>query len=192
MYYLIIKNRALFGFSHIRYELIKHSLLIDCKQQETEIEPFCSIGREEKNIYIVFVFQIEKIINKRWTVKSQLFINEDLSSVRLIALNKHPRLLCFHFVLRRFLICIIRRDMHCIYLVASHSMSDTSRMGRYLKKWYVNGYDYRKRKEYYYLKRKKKKIYLFSFLLSPKKKRNLFLLKLSDLLHMLKIFPQDR
>lgn len=33
---------------------------------------------------------------------------------------------------------------------------------------------------------------LFVFLLLSKKKRNLFLLKLSDLLHMLKIFPRDR
>jgi hypothetical protein len=51
-----------------------------------------------------------------------------------------------------------------------------------------------KRKEYYYLKRRKKtnKSCFFSSRSKKKGKRNLFLLKLSDLLHMLKIFPQDR
>ena len=48
---------------------------------------------------------------------------------------------------------------------------------------------------------KKNKIYLFSFtaffllslsLVLGRRTRNLFLLKLSDLLHMLKIFPPDR
>jgi hypothetical protein len=39
---------------------------------------------------------------------------------------------------------------------------------------------------------KKTRFICFLFPKPRKKKRNLFLLKLSDLLHMLKIFPRDR
>lgn len=87
---------------------------------------------------------------------------------------------------------------------------DKSRLERYLKKWYVNGYDYRAR-EWKENRRKKtstaRKIQSMS---SPwfsqwkrrsirirgararGRRRNLFLLKWADLLHMLKIFPRER
>jgi hypothetical protein len=42
------------------------------------------------------------------------------------------------------------------------------------------------------ISREKKTRFICFFPKKRKKKRNLFLLKLSDLLHMLKIFPQDR